>query len=74
MIALSSVYDDHRGYLVPLNVRATKLYVILDSTLRMRIAMIRLVVLVALAFTFATGSVTALILDPQPAMACDHGH
>ena len=36
--------------------------------------MMRLVVLVALAFTFATGSVTALVLDPHPAVACDHGH
>jgi hypothetical protein len=36
--------------------------------------MMRVVVLVGLAFTFATGSVTALVLNPQPAVACDHGH
>jgi len=35
--------------------------------------MIKLVLLVALAFTISTGSITMLVLNPQPAMACP-GH
>lgn len=34
--------------------------------------MMKLVLLVALSFTFATASIAALISDPQPAVACDH--
>jgi hypothetical protein len=34
--------------------------------------MMKLVLLVALSFTFATSSMAALIADPQPAVACDH--
>ena len=32
--------------------------------------MTKLVLLVALAFTISTGSITMLVLNPQPAMAC----
>ena len=32
--------------------------------------MAKLILLVALAFSIATGSITMLVLNPQPAMAC----
>jgi hypothetical protein len=34
------------------------------------ITMMKLVLLVGLAFTLATGSVAVIVLNPQPAMAC----
>ena len=34
--------------------------------------MMKLVLSVALAFSFATSSIAALVLHPQPAVACDH--
>jgi len=34
------------------------------------LTMIKLVLLVALAFTISFGSITMLVLNPQPAMAC----
>ena len=37
--------------------------------------MTKLVLLVGLAFTLATGSVAVMVLNPQPAMACPgNGH
>jgi len=35
--------------------------------------MAKLILLVALAFSITTGSITMLVLNPQPAMACP-GH
>jgi len=38
------------------------------------LTMTKLVLLVALAFTISTGSITMLVFNPQPAMACPGGH
>ncbi len=38
--------------------------------LREEILMAKLILLVALAFSITTGSITMLVLNPQPAMAC----
>jgi hypothetical protein len=56
--------------LVLLNIRTTSLHQF--SRFREGTAMMKLVLLVALSFTFATASIAALISDPQPAVACDH--
>ena len=34
------------------------------------LTMAKLILLVALAFSITTGSITVLVLNPQPAMAC----
>ena len=41
-----------------------------------RLPMAKLILLVALAFSITTGSITLLVLNPQPAMACpgNNGH
>jgi hypothetical protein len=37
---------------------------------RRRLPMAKLILLVALAFSITTGSITMMVLNPQPAMAC----
>ena len=53
-----------------LNARMPSLHVARMAFCERRLSMAKLILLVALAFSITTGSITMLVLNPQPAMAC----
>src|SRR6476660_2167162 len=65
----------HGGWVVPrprsgLNARIPSLHAGTAFCDRRLPPMAKIILLVALAFSITTGSITMLVLNPQPAMAC----